>query len=134
MLLTMRRHLALWMICLTLVAVRVLGLHLHVCDGVESGAAHAGAHYADNGFLFGEYHAEDDGDDVEMDAVTAIASSPFQLDLGDQVALIPASPVLLPSAERLLTVVSARGPPSDSPSHLPYFVPPLRGPPSHSLA
>ncbi|TAM26608.1 MAG: hypothetical protein EPN60_10110 [Nevskiaceae bacterium] len=128
---TMRRSLALWMICLTLVSARVLGLHLHVCDGVESGVAHAGAHYADNGFLFGEYHAEDDGNDVEVDVVTAIAASPFHLDLGDLVSPIPASPVLVSTVERLLTVVAPRGPPSARPSQPPHFAPPLRGPPSH---
>jgi len=129
----MRQGLALWMICISLIAARVVGLHLHVCDGVESGVAHAGSHLADNGFLFGEYHAQDDGDDQELDVVTAIAQAQFQLDLGDLPAQIPAAPVLVAAARQLLSILAPRGPPSALLTHPPHFAPPLRGPPA-SLA
>ena len=129
----MRKGLALWMICLSLIAARLVGLHLHVCDGVESGVAHAGSHLADNGFLFGEYHAQDDGDDEEVDVVTAIAQAQFQLDLGDLSAAIPASPMLVPTATQLLSVIAPRGPPSSRPFHPPHFAPPLRGPPQNAV-
>jgi hypothetical protein len=129
----MRQGLALWMICFSLIAARVLGLHLHVCDGIESGAAHAGSHLADNGFLFGEYHVQDDGDDQEVDVVAAVAPTQFQFDLGDLVAPIPSTVVLVSSVAELLTVLAPRGPPA-LPTHPLHFVPPLRGPPSDSFA
>ena len=129
----MRKGLSLWVIVLSLVLTRLTGLHLHACAGVESGAGHATAHYADNGFFFGEHHAEDDSDDNEVDYVTAVASK-VQIDLDDFVTPIPTHPELVYTAKRLLSVAAPRGPPSTFSTHSPHFVPPLRGPPSHSLA
>lgn len=129
----MRKGVSLWLIVLSLVFTRLVGLHLHACAGLESGTAHAGTHYADNGFLFGDFHVEDDGDDTEMEIVT-LATPSVHFDLGDLTAAIPASPVLVTTATRLLTVIAPRGPPASLPSHPPHFAPPLRGPPSHSLA
>lgn len=130
----MRKGLALWMICFSLIAARVVGLHLHVCDGIEKGVAHAGTHFADNGFVFGDHHAEDDGDDEEVDIASALLPSVPPLDFGDLVAPIPASPVLVSTAAQLLTVLAPRGPPSALPAHPPHFAPPLRGPPLDSFA
>jgi len=129
----MRKGLSLWVIVLSLVLTRLTGLHLHACAGVESGAGHATAHYADNGFFFGEHHAEDDSDDNEIDFVTAVASK-VQIDLADFVAPIAAHSDAAPTAHRLLSVFAPRGPPRALSSHSPHFAPPLRGPPSHSLA
>lgn len=129
----MRNGLSLWIVVLSLVLTRLTGLHLHACAGVESGAGHATAHYADNGFFFGEHHAEDDSDDNEVDYVTAVASK-VQIDLDDFVTPIPTHPELVSTAKRLLSVAAPRGPPSTFSTHSPHFVPPLRGPPSHSLA
>lgn len=124
----MRNGLSLWIVVLSLVLTRLTGLHLHACAGVESGAGHATAHYADNGFLFGEHHAEDDGDDSEVDLVTAMASK-VQIDLGDFVTPIPTRPELVSNAARLLSVVAPRGPPSAFPRQPPHFTPPPQGPP-----
>lgn len=130
----MRQGLALWIICFSLIAARIMGLHLHVCDGIESGAAHAGSHLADNGFLFGEYHAQDDGDDQEVDVVAVVAQAQFQLDLGDLITPIPVSPALASITAQLSTSMAPRGPPSALPAQPPHFAPPLRGPPSDSFA
>lgn len=130
----MRRGLALWLICFSLISARVLGLHLHVCDGVESGVAHAGSHFADNGFLFGDYHTQDDGDDQEVEVAVGVAPAQLQLDFNDLTAPIPAAPVVLSNAEQLLSVLAPRGPPTTLPALPPHFVPPLRGPPANSLA
>lgn len=130
---SMRKGLSLWVIVLSLVLTRLTGLHMHACAGVESGSGHATAHYADNGFFFGEHHAEDDSDDNEVDFVTAVASK-VQMDLADFVAPIPAHPKAVSTAKRLLAFFAPRGPPIALSSHPPHFAPPLRGPPSHSVA
>ena len=129
----MRKGVSLWLSVLSLVFTRLMGLHLHACAGLESGTPHAGSHYADNGFLFGDHHVEDDGDDTEVEVVT-LATPSFHFDLDDLTTAVPPSPLLVPTATRLLTVIAPRGPPSSQPSRPPHFAPPLRGPPSHSLA
>lgn len=128
----MRKGVTFWLVCLSLVLTRLVGLHLHACAGVEAGVSHAGTHYADNGFLFGDHHAEDDGDDREIDLVALTASKPAP-DFADLIALIPAAPAVVSDAERLLTVVAPRGPPPPRSSRPPHFAPPLRGPPENSL-
>lgn len=128
----MRHGIAFLLVCF-LAFTRMVGLHQHACAGLEAGIAHAGTHLADNGFLFGEHHVEDDGDDREIEPLT-LAASNFQFDLSDLDTPVPSNPLLVPVAKLLLTVAAPRGPPSALPSHLPHFSPPLRGPPSHSLA
>lgn len=130
----MRRGLALWLICLSLISARVLGLHLHVCEGVETGVAHAGTHFADNGLLFGDYHAQDDADDQEVEIALGIAPTPVHFELLDLSVPIPAVPAVRSTAEQLLTTLSPRGPPAALPGLPPHFVPPLRAPPADSLA
>ncbi len=125
----MRKGIGLWVICLSLVLTRLVGLHLHACDGIEAGAKHAGTHLADNGFLFGEHHSEDDGDDREVE-VAAVVASKILVHLPDLAAPRPAALTLDPLAERLLTVVSARGPPLSRDTLRSHLTPPLRGPPS----
>lgn len=130
----MRHGFAFWLICLSLVCTRLAGLHLHACAGAEAGLEHANTHYADNGLLFGDHHSEDDGDDRELELLAIVASKP-PADFGsDLLAPAPEAVVLPAVAARLLTLVAARGPPV-APAALPaHFVPPLRGPPSSSLA
>lgn len=129
----MRKGAALWLIVISLSLTRLLGLHLHACAGIEAGVAHAGTHFADSGFLFGDHHVEDDGDDSEINFV-AVPSGTVYFDADNLVAAIPASPQLTTTAQRLLTLIAPCGPPSALPSHPPHFAPPLRGPPSYSLA
>jgi|GEM_PF-1706455 len=128
----MRKGLSLWVIVLSLVLTRLTGLHLHACAGVEAGVQHAGTHYADNGFLFGDHHSEDDGDDREVELV-AVMPAKIDGDSVDMTALLP-TPLGVPEAStRLLTLVSPRGPPAAWPTHPPHFTPPQQGPPT-SLA
>lgn len=107
-------------------------MHLHACAGVEAGIEHTNTHYADNGFLFGDHHVEDDGDDREVGLLAAV-NSKVQPKLPDY-----ASPSLLdqsiaPLMAQLLTVAAPGDPPIAIAPHSPHFAPPLRGPPS-SLA
>jgi hypothetical protein len=128
----MRNGFAFWVICLSLVFTRLVGLHLHACAGVEAGVEHAGTHYADNGFLFGDHHSEDDGDDREVQFVAAL-SSLTKIAVSDLAAPLPAPPTVVATATVLLTVAAPRGPPLSIAAHPPHFTPPLRGPPA-SLA
>lgn len=124
----MRNGIAFWVICLSLVFTRLVGLHLHACAGVEAGVQHAGTHYADNGFLFGDHHSEDDGDDREVELV-AVLGSMAKVTSPDLATPLPSSPTVAPAATLLLTVVAPRGPPPRIAAHPAYFTPPLRGPP-----
>lgn len=110
----------------------MLGLHLHVCDGIESGIQHAGSHLADNGFLFGEHHSDDDGDDREVE-VAAVVASKLPIHSPDLGLTAPAEVALEPLVTRLLTTLSPRGPPQTRDTVRSHLTPPLRGPPS-SLA
>lgn len=124
----MRKGFAFWVICLSLVFTRLVGLHLHACAGIEAGVQHAGSHYADNGFLFGDHHSEDDGDDREVEFVAAL-SSLAKIAVSDLATLLPAPPTVAPAAVLLLTVAAPRGPPLPTAAHPAHFTPPLRGPP-----
>lgn len=124
----MRNGIAFWIICISLVMTRLVGMHLHACAGLEVGVKHASAHYADNGFFFGDHHAEDDGDDREVDFLAAVSST-VQLEFPDFSAPLPVAPEVAPPAVQLLTVVAPRGPPRVLAAHPPHFAPPLRGPP-----
>jgi len=128
----MRHGIAFWMICLSLVFTRLVGLHLHACAGVEAGVSHAGTHYADNGFLFGDHHSEDDGDDREVELV-AVMPAKIEGDGVDLTVLLPTPLVITVASTRLLALVSPRGPPAVWPAHPPHFTPPPQGPPT-SLA
>ena len=128
----MRNGIAFWMICLSLVFTRLVGLHLHACAGVEVGVSHAGTHYADNGFLFGDHHSEDDSDDREVELV-AVVPAKVEGDGFDFEWSFPVRMVVAVSATRLLTLASLRGPPDVWPAHPPHFTPPPQGPPA-SLA
>lgn len=124
----MRHGIAFWVICLSLVFTRLVGLHLHACAGVEAGVKHAGTHYADNGFLFGDHHSEDDGDDREVQFV-AVLGSMAKVGFSDLSTPLPAPHAVIPVAKVLLTVAAPRGPPQRIAAHPPHFTPPLCGPP-----
>lgn len=124
----MRNGAAFWLICLSLVFTRLVGLHLHACAGVEAGVQHAGTHLADSGFLLGDHHSEDDGDDREVESVVLLASK-IQVALPDLAAPLHVAPSLDPLVERLLAVIAPRGPPLAGPTSTHYFSPPARGPP-----
>lgn len=126
----MRKGLALWMICFSLVLTRLVGLHLHVCEGVEVDARFNGTtHYADNGFLFGDHHAQDDGDDREIQPLALVASK-VPVDLPDLVALLPGASGQASGTERRLPLQAPRGPPLTIGSQPPHFTPPPCGPPT----
>jgi hypothetical protein len=124
----MSRLIATWMFCLGLVVTRILGVHLHVCAGLEyAPSAHEQPHYADAGLLFGESHGNDRADDREVELAAAIASAHADFD-----------PVALPGPDRLtlstttgwLSTLVPQGPPSAAPPRPLYLTPPSRGPPS----
>lgn len=107
----MHRGLTLWLICLTLIATRVMGLHLHACAGLEPGRDHVQSHFADNGLLFGEHHSEDDGDDVELKVAAALAAK-LSAKLVDPGTALPAVFLFLEVPRTLLAVLSPRAPPN----------------------
>lgn len=124
----MSRLIATGLFCLGLVVTRLLGVHLHVCAGLEHVAeAHEQPHYADAGLLFGESHDSDHADDREVELAAAVASVHLDFDA-----------VVLPGPDRLtlsavtgwLSSIVPQGPPAAEPSRPLYFTPPLRGPPS----
>lgn len=127
----MSRPIAIWMFCLSLVLTKLLGVHLHICAGLEQQAgAHEQPHYADAGLLFGEAHDGDHGDDREVELAVVIANAH-----GD------ADPIALPGPDRpslsatsgWLSTLLPQGPPAALPARPSHFTPPLRGPPSISL-
>lgn len=132
----MPRQTAIWMLCLGLVLTRLLGLHAHACAGLESaGHDHEAPHYADAGFLFGEFHAGDHPDTLELELSAALSGAKFQFDLAaDDPALPVADDLRLVASSGWLTVRAPRGPPGAHETRPAHFAPPLRGPPSNSLA
>lgn len=132
----MPRHTAIWMLCLGLVLTRLLGLHAHACAGLDSaGHEHEAPHYADAGFLFGEFHTGDDADHLELELSAAVSGAKFALDLGDDdPALAVAGDLSTVASSGWLTVRVPRGPPDAHETRPSHFAPPLRGPPSNSLA
>jgi hypothetical protein len=132
----MPRLTAIWFLCLGLGLTRLLGLHAHACAGLEgAGHEHEAPHYADAGFLFGEFHAGDHPDNLELELSSALPSAKFQFDLSLDDPALPESRQLNPVASSgWLTVRAPRGPPEAHEARPDHFAPPLRGPPSHSLA
>jgi len=132
----MPRQTAIWMLCLGLALTRLLGLHAHACAGLEgAGHEHEAPHYADAGFLFGEFHAGDHPDNLELELSAAVSPAKFQFDLtGDDPALPVVDELNLVASSGWLTVRAPRGPPENHETRPSRFAPPLRGPPSHSLA
>lgn len=132
----MPRLSSIWLLCFGLVLTRLLGLHVHACSGIEGTPhQHEPTHYADSGFLFGESHAQDHGDNLELELAAAVPSAqiPFA-DVSDDAALPTHdhSPILATSG--WMTVRTPRGPPAVHATRPADFAPPLRGPPSYSLA
>ncbi len=127
---------AIWLLCFGLVLTRLLGLHVHACAGLEgAGHEHEAPHYADAGFLFGEIHAADHSDNLELELSAALSPAKFQLDLNADEPALPAADIADHVASSgWLTVRVPRGPPDAHETRPPHFAPPLRGPPSNSLA
>ena len=120
----------------SLLLVQFSGLHLHLCTGEERSTAHASAHYADDGLLFGEHHQEDDSDDIEASFPGATFSSSssahhqpdFSFDFTWVLYEIPA--VESPNAPFARVAIHTQ-PQVPLPSQ-PPDLPPARGPPSYS--
>jgi hypothetical protein len=127
---------AIWLLCLGLALTRMLGLHAHACAGLESaGHEHEAPHYADAGLLFGEFHVDDHPDNLELELSAALSPAQFQLDLSADEPVLHSADIADPvAASGGLTVLTARGPPDAHETRPPHFAPPLRGPPSISLA
>lgn len=123
------KSVAFWAICLSLLFTRLVGLHLHACAGVEAAGQHAGTHYADNGFLFGDQHGEDDSDDREVQWV-AVLGSLAKVVFADQAAPLPARPTVAPAVPPSIIEAIPRGPPLHRAVRPSHFAPPLRGPPT----
>jgi hypothetical protein len=121
---------------LGLILTRLLGLHAHACAGLEgAGHEHETPHFADVGFLFGEFHADDHPDNLELELSAAVSAAKFQIELsGDDPALPVADELNLAASSGWLTVGAPRGPPEVHETRSARFAPPLRGPPSFSLA
>ncbi|MGQ0696920.1 MAG: hypothetical protein ACT4PZ_01635 [Panacagrimonas sp.] len=127
---------SIWLLCFGLVLSRLLGMHVHACAGTEGTPhQHQPTHYADSGFFFGESHADDHSDNLELELTATVASSQIQipLDSSDDPAL-PDSDRSLVAAAGWMTVRVPRGPPAARDSRPTHFAPPPRGPPSRSLA
>lgn len=126
---------SIWLLCLGLVFTRLLGLHVHACAGIEGEPhQHEPTHYADSGFLLGEFHAQDHGDNVELDLVAVVQSVQIPPDVADDPALPVSDFSPAPAATGWMTVRTPRGPPAVHVTRPANFAPPLRGPPSNSLA
>ncbi len=125
-----------WLLCLGLVLTQLLGLHAHACAGLEVADHELEApHYADAGFLFGEIHVDDHPDNLELELSATLSPAKFQLDLSADEPTLCATDIadsVAPSG--WLTVRAPRGPPNTHETRPPHFAPPLRGPPSISLA
>lgn len=126
---------SIWLLCLGLVLTRLLGLHVHACSGIEGTPhQHEPAHFADGGFLFGEDHAQDHGDNLELDLAAAVPRTANPLDVSDDPALPAPDRSLLAAVTGWMTVRTLRGPPAAHRNRPAHFAPPLRGPPLHSHA
>lgn len=124
------------MLVLGLVLTRLLGLHLHACAGIEElGHAHEKPHYADIGLVFGEAHADDHPDNVEVDlSATALPVKAFTSSQDDAPVLPVAEFAGATPVSGWLTLRAARAPPALHPARPDFFTPALRGPPLTSLA
>lgn len=118
------------LVCLSVVLMRISGVHLHACAGLESAEEHPPVHLADNGLFFGEHHALDDEDDIERDLPDL---RPVKFDYSPE-----ASPVLVYTSSVPLTSTTlvqsppARGPPQQWRPAPFELSPPSRGPPALS--
>ena len=132
---TMLRLPSIWLLCFGLVLTRLLGVHVHACSGIEGTPhQHEPTHYADSGFLFGEFHAQDHGDNLELDLTAAVPIVQIPFDVSDDPALPASDRSPAPAATGWMTVRTPRGPPAAPDTRPANFAPPLRGPPSISLA
>ena len=119
------------LLCLSVLMMRVSGVHLHACFGLEAPGSHPSMHLADGGLFFGEHHAEDDGDDLELDLPdtrSAKIDYPPSLDLAPRWLFAG----LAVPAVRVLEIPWARGPPPLHPASHFELTPPAQAPPALS--
>lgn len=119
------------LLCLSVLMMRVSGVHLHACFGLEATGAHPSVHLADGGLFFGEHHAEDDADDLELDLPdtrSAKVDYPPSLNLPSYWHVAG----LLAPAMRVVEIPWARGPPPLQPASHFELTPPAQAPPSLS--
>jgi hypothetical protein len=119
------------LLCLSLLAMRVSGVHLHACFGMEAPGSHPSVHLADGGMFFGEHHAEDDGDDLELDLPDQRSA---KIDYPPSLDVAPRSQGegLVVVAERVLELPWARGPPPPQSASYYKLTPPAQAPPALS--
>jgi hypothetical protein len=127
---------AIYLLCIGLVLTRLLGLHVHACADLESaGHEHDAPHYADSGFLFSEFHEGDHADHLELGLSAVLSPTKrWRVLERDQTALSGFSEVHPLDALGWRTVHIPRAMLAVRTVRPPYFAPPLRGPPTFSLA
>ncbi len=131
----MRRNPAIWLLCLSLVLTRLMGLHAHACAGIDLAShQHEAAHFADSGLLFGEAHQADHGDNLELDLTVAIPAAKLPFDVAVDPALPGLVQTIVPLEQISFLVRMPRGPPSVLVNQTAHFTPPPRGPPADSFA
>ena len=119
------------LLCLSLLAMRVSGVHLHACFGMEAPGSHPSVHLADGGLFYGEHHPEDDGDDLELDLPDQ-RSAKIDYPPGLDVAPRSQWEGLVVVAERDQEIPWARGPPSPQSAGHYKLTPPAQAPPALS--
>jgi hypothetical protein len=119
-----------------LVQISGLHLHLHPCSGEDEGREHAVAHYADDGFFFGENHVQDDPDDREAalpaGIFTTAGPDQHQPDLDPDFSLVRFEPPAVDVPSVVLVHAAVRSSARLKLSSRPFDQPPVRGPPVHS--
>lgn len=120
-----------WILCLGLAVTRLLGLHIHVCAGLEfTTHAHEAPHYADVGLLFDTPHDADHADDRELDPTGVTSTARVMVGDADQTALPPNPEWVMAASDGAIVLPGSRAPPAQQPPHPDYFTPPKRGPPT----
>lgn len=129
----MRTRSLIWMVCVSFLLARVLGLHEHGCvDDLHASQGHAAIHYADSGLLFGDSHEGTHQDDFEIDVVGDAAAKTALLDLH---LLAPPMAGFIVPAPVTIAIPQLRED-AAAPVRLriqPWITPPLRGPPAAAL-
>lgn len=121
--------LGLWILAIALVAVRISGVHLHLCsDGQE---APVSVHILDAPGHHGDavQHGIDDHEDRDIDVSLSGAALFKKSDVGADLVPLIAFFILLVLLPRVATFLPRSSAPALPFGHSAYFRPPLRGPP-----
>jgi hypothetical protein len=130
----MLRRSAVLALVLGLVLTRLLGLHLHACAAAGPAHLHEAPHLADNGFLFGEFHAGDHPGHQEIDPPALIAASKAPNTDADEIVIPATDRRTVPQPPAAVAHGSLHPVPRPHSRYPLQFSPPLRGPPPLSLA